>query len=155
MLIDFDTAETLWAWFHMTTPPARYGSADETEINGYTYYRADIPGVSTMAELRELVCRYFDKTLVDEWLETSGRFAESDGKLYVLSADRGYNMEIAAEEHSASLKGGSGTVTQTVWLRNWDDDAGDWVLTGETAAYEYPFTLTDGHAVFSAFPCPY
>lgn len=155
MLIDFDTAETLWAWFHMTTPPARYGSADEAEINGYTYYRADIPGVSTMAELRELVCRYFDKTLVDEWLETSGRFAESDGKLYVLSADRGYNMEIAAEEHSASLKGRSGTVTQTVWLRNWDDDAGDWVLTGETETYEYPFTLTDGHAVFSAFPCPY
>lgn len=155
VLIDFDTAETLWAWFHMTTPPARYGSADEAEINGYTYYRADIPGVSTMAELRELVCRYFDKTLVDEWLETSGRFAESDGKLYVLSADRGYNMEIAAEEHSASLKGRSGTVTQTVWLRNWDDDAGDWVLTGEMETYEYPFTLTDGHAVFSAFPCPY
>ena len=64
-------------------------------------------------------------------------------------------MEIAAEEHSASLKGKSGTVTQTVWLRNWDDAAGDWVLTGETETYEYPFTLADGHAVFSAFPCPY
>ena len=155
VLIDFNTAETLWTWFHTTTPPAGYGSADETEINGYTYYRAEIPGVSTMAELRELLCRYVDEALADEWIETSGRFAEADGTLYVLCADRGYNMEIASEEHSVTLKGKGGTVTQTVWLRNWDDDAGDWVLTGETETYEYPFTLVDGHAVFSAFPCPY
>lgn len=155
VLVDFDTAETLWAWFNMTTPPVSCGSADETEINGYTYNRVDIPGVSTMAELRALLCRYFDEALADEWLETSGRFAESDGTLYALCADRGYNMEIASEEHSAALSGKGGTVTQTIALQDWDDDAGSWVLTGETETYEYPFTLVNGHAVFSAFPCPY
>ena len=46
-------------------------------------------------------------------------------------------------------------LTQTVTLLAWDDTAQAWADTGKTEAYEYPFTLVDGHAVFSAFPYPY
>ena len=51
--------------------------------------------------------------------------------------------------------GDSGVLTQTVVLLAWDDTAQTWTDTGKTEAYEYPFTLVDGHAVFSAFPYPY
>lgn len=56
---------------------------------------------------------------------------------------------------TVALDGDSGVLTQTVTLLAWDDTAQAWADTGKTEAYEYPFTLVDGHAVFSAFPCPY
>ena len=56
---------------------------------------------------------------------------------------------------TAALDGDSGVLTQTVTLLAWDDTAQAWADTGKTEAYEYPFTLVAGHAVFSAFPCPY
>lgn len=62
---DFKAAITLWAWFFMNTPPI--GDApDETEINGYTYYSAAIPGVSTLEDMHDLMYRYFDKALADQ-----------------------------------------------------------------------------------------
>ena len=65
VLADFDTAITLWAWFFMNTPPI--GDApDETEINGYTYYSAAIPGVSTLEDMHDLMYSYFDKALAGE-----------------------------------------------------------------------------------------
>ena len=153
VLSDFDTAATLWSWLFITTPPTE-NTPDEMEINGYTYYQADIPGVSTMAELRALMYRYFDKALADRWLEETERYAEADGRLYVLSADRGSNDSIMDETCSVALDGESGTVTQTVTYGEWDEATQSWAATGEET-FAYPFTLVDGHAVFSAFPYPY
>ena len=154
VLADFDTAITLWAWFFMNTPPI--GDApDETEINGYTYYSANIPGVSTLEDMHELMYRYFDKALADQWFEESDRYAEVNGRLYVLSADRGSDDSAIDETRSVTLDGESGTVTQTVTYGDWDETTQSWAPNGEEESFEYPFTIVGGHAVFSAFPCPY
>ena len=153
-LADFDTAITLWAWFFMNTPPI--GDApDETEINGYTYYSAAIPGVSTLEDMHDLMYRYFDKALADQWFEESDRYAEVNGRLYVLSADRGSDDSVIDETHSVTLDGESGTVTQTITYGDWDEASQSWTPNGEEENFEYPFTIVGGHAVFSAFPCPY
>ena len=154
VLADFDTAITLWAWFFMNTPPI--GDApDETEINGYTYYSAAIPGVSTLEDMHDLMYRYFDKALADQWFEESDRYAEVNGRLYVLSADRGSDDSVIDETHSVTLDGESGTVTQTITYGDWDEASQSWTPNGEEENFEYPFTIVGGHAVFSAFPCPY
>ena len=54
MLSDLDTAATLWSWLFMTTPPTG-DTPDKAEINGYTYYSADIPGVSTLEDMQEYI----------------------------------------------------------------------------------------------------
>ena len=51
------------------------------------------------------------------------------------------------------LDGESGVLTQTVHRQNFDGN-GSSFLTGETEEYIYLFDLADGHAIFSAFPCP-
>ena len=44
---------------------------------------------------------------------------------------------------------------QTITRREWNDAAGNFVPIPGTETYSYPFTTVNGHAVFSAFPCPY
>lgn len=154
VLADYQAAETLWAWFFMTTPPT--GSApNAAQIDGDTYFSADIPGVSTLAELRALLYRYFDAALADEWLDGSLRYREVDGRLYVLWADRGSNIAIGSEAFTVTLSGSGGVLTQVIGYGEWNEAEQEWVLTGEEETFEYPFTLADGHAVFSAFPCPW
>ncbi len=153
VLSDLDTAATLWSWLFMTTPPTG-DTPDKAEINGYTYYSADIPGVSTLEDMQELMYRYFDRALADEWLEESERYAEVDGRLYVLDADRGSNDSIIDDVRSVTLDGEGGIVTQTVTYGEWNEASQSQVPNGEET-FEYPFILIDGHAVFSAFPYPY
>lgn len=154
VLADYRSAETLWAWFFMTTPPT--GSmSDEAQIDGDIYYSADIPGVSTLQDMRALLYRYFDETLADGWLNESRRYRELDGRLYVLFAERGSDITIADEAFTVAISGSGGVLTQTVCYQDYDPETGMMVLTGETESFEYPFTLADGHAVFSAFPCPW
>ena len=43
----------------------------------------------------------------------------------------------------------------TIHRQDYDDDSGDWVLTGETDVWEFPFTLQNGHAVFSTMKSIY
>ncbi len=153
VLSDLDTAATLWSWLFMTTPPTG-DTPDKAEINGYTYYSADIPGVSTLEDMQELMYRYFDRALADEWLEESERYAEVDGRLYVLDADHGSNDSIIDDVRSVTLDGEGGIVTQTVTYGEWNEASQSQVPNGEET-FEYPFILIDGHAVFSAFPYPY
>ena len=54
-----------------------------------------------------------------------------------------------------TLDGESGTVTQTITYGDWDEASQSWTPNGEEENFEYPFTIVGGHAVFSAFPCPY
>ena len=150
VLSDFDTAAALWAWFHMLSP-ACSAESGTVEIGGYTYWGAEISGVSTMSELRALLCRYFDASLADEWLaEEPARFAEEGGRLYVLDGARGSDIDIIGDTRSVTLEGETGVVTQVITRR---DPGGE--DPGGEETIEYPFTLVDGHAVFSAFPYPY
>ena len=154
VLSDFDTAATLWSWFYMGDPPMDCNVT--SEVNGSLYYLTDIDGVKTMKDLRTLLCRYVTPELAGEWLDSAGqRYCDIDGQLYAMSAGRGSNESLGKDTRSVALNGDGGVLTQTVALLEWDDTAQAWTDTGKTETYEYPFTLVDGHAVFSAFPYPY
>lgn len=154
VLSDFNTAAVLWSWFYMDDPPMDYNVT--AEVDGNLYYLADIKGVETLEDLRALLLRYVTPELADEWLNSAEqRYRDIDGRLYVMSAGRGGNESLGGYTCTAALDGDSGVLTQTVTLLVWDDTTQTWTDTGKTEAYEYPFTLVDGHAVFSAFPYPY
>ena len=151
---DFKAAAILWSWFYMDDPPMDYNVT--AEIDGDLYDLADIKGVETLEDLRALLLRYLTPELADEWLNSAEqRYRDIDGRLYVMSAGRGGNESLGGYTCTVALDGDSGVLTQTVTLLAWDDTAQAWADTGKTEAYEYPFTLVNGHAVFSAFPYPY
>lgn len=152
VVADYHTTHRLWSWFNMTTPPVDNGASGIT-VDGQSLSRVTLDGVNTLDELRALLCRHVSAKTADEWLAT-GRFVESDGALYAGWADRGSDDSIAGKKFEVSINGEGGVLTQTVTRREWNNAANDWALTGETDTYEYPFTLVDGHAVFSVFPCP-
>lgn len=154
VLADYYTTQTLWSWFYMTTAPLDTDGAPAAEEGFLTYYRCAIGGVTTMDALRELLCEHVSGEVADEWLaEEPVRFAEYDGVLCSYQADRGSDLTIGGTDYKVTFNGDGGELTQTVSRQDWDAD-GNIYLTGETDEYVYPFTLVDGHAVFSAFPCP-
>lgn len=153
IIADYYTTKTLWSWFNMTTPPVDSGAPGIT-VDGLPLARVTLRDVNTLDELRALLCEHVSAELADEWLAT-GRFVESDGALYAAWADRGSDITILNDELSATVIGSSGILTQRITRGDWSDDAQTFVPTDTVDTYEYPFTLVDGHAVFSAFPCPY
>ena len=153
ILADYYTTKTLWSWFNMTTPPVDSGAPGIT-VDGLDLARVTLRDVNTLDELRELLCEHVSAELADEWLAT-GRFVESDGALYAAWADRGSDITIMGDEMEVTIIGSSGVLIQTITRGDWSDDAQAFVPTDTVDTYEYPFTLVDGHAVFSAFPCPY
>ena len=153
ILADYYTTKTLWSWFNMTTPPVDNGAPGIT-VDGLPLARVTLRDVDTLDELRALLCEHVSAELADEWLAT-GRFVESDGALYAAWADRGSDITILNYELSVTIVGSSGVLIQTITRGDWSDDAQTFVPTDTVDTYEYPFTLVDGHAVFSAFPCPY
>ncbi len=150
---DYYAAQTMWSWFYMTMPPLV--SSDEPAAkadDGTELYAVDMGYVTTMDDLRGLLCTYVSESIADEWLAT-GKFVEKDGVLYATMGERGSDITIGKLDYSVTLNGESGVLTQTVSYQDFDEN-GKPSLTGETATLEYPFTLTGGHAVFTAFPCP-
>lgn len=157
VLADYRVTEDLWAWFHMTTPPMDNSVPMVEDNDGRDYCRFGLMNINTMEQLRTLLRAHVTEELMNEWFAYSpDRFKEIDGKLYVLSADRGSDTSIGGESLRVEWSGDTaGKVIQTIDRQDWNDEKNTFVLTGEQDVYEYPFTLTDGHAVFSAFPCPY
>ena len=157
VLADYRVTEDLWAWFHMTTPPMDNSVPMVEDNDGRDYCRFGLMNINTMEQLRTLLRAHVTEELMNEWFAYSpDRFKEIDGKLYVLSADRGSDTSIGGESLRVEWSGDTaGKVVQTIDRQDWNDEKNTFVLTGEQDVYEYPFTLTDGHAVFSAFPCPY
>lgn len=153
ILADYYTTKALWSWFNMTTPPVDSGAPGIT-VDGLPLARVTLGDVNTLDELRALLCEHVSAELADEWLAT-GRFVESDGALYAAWADRGSDVTIMGDEMEVTIIGSSGILTQSITRGDWSDDAQAFVPTDTVDTYEYPFTLVDGHAVFSAFPCPY
>lgn len=153
IIADYYTTKTLWSWFNMTTPPVDSGAPGIT-VDGLDLARVTLRDVNTLDELRALLCEHVSAELADEWLAT-GRFVESDGALYAAWADRGSDITIMGDEMEVTIIGSSGILTQHITRGDWSDDAQAFVPTDTVDTYEYPFTLVNGHAVFSAFPCPY
>lgn len=154
VLADYKCAETLWSWFYLMTAPIDTGTTG-AEVDGIEYCRVACGALDSLEALRELLTTYVSAEVADEWLGTEGRFIETNGALYTVTADRGSNWSIANERFAVEWTDEThGTLVQTVDVQDFDA-TGELALTGATERYEYPFTLTNGHAVFSAFPCPW
>lgn len=153
VLADYKCAETLWRWFYLSATPMDFGTVG-VNIDGEEYFRVSCGELNSLEGLRELVCTYVSDEIADEWLGT-GCFAEANGALYASLVEYGGNMGLGGERLAVEWNGeADGTVVQTLSVQHFNETTGDYFLTGETESYEYPFTLADGHAVFTAFPCP-
>ena len=153
ILADYYTTQTLWSWFYQTTPPID-ANAPAVMANGQSFNRVSLGEINTLDELRALLCEHVSAELADEWLSGSS-LTELNDALYVLCADRGYDITIDGASYLVAWNGDSGELIQTITRRAWNDAAGNFVPVPGTETYSYPFTTVNGHAVFSAFPCPY
>ena len=136
----------------MSMPPLDSSAATATAEDGTTLTRVALGNIKTLDDLRELLTHHVSEELADEWIAT-GKFVEKDGALYVTPGERGSDIAISNIEYSVSLDGDSGELTQTVHYTEYNED-GTAKDAETTKDYSYPFTLLNGHAVFSAFPCP-
>lgn len=153
ILADYYTTQTLWSWFYQTTPPID-ANAPAVMANGQSFNRVSLGEINTLDELRALLCEHVSAELADEWLSGSS-LTELNDALYVLCADRGSDITIDGASYLVAWNGDSGELIQTITRREWNDAAGNFVPVPGTETYSYPFTTVNGHAVFSAFPCPY
>lgn len=154
VLADYRYAETLWSWFYLTGAPIDTGAPVAT-VDDDVYVRVACGGLDSLESLRALLCTRLSAEVADEWLGT-GRFIEANGGLYTLFADGSRGTELGGERFVVEWTDEtSGTLVQTLNVQHFDEASGSYVLTGETETFESPFTLGDGHAVFSAFPCPW
>ena len=153
IIADYNTTQTLWSWFYQTTPPID-ANAPAVMANGQSFNRVSLGEINTLDALRALLCEHISEELADEWLSGSG-LTELNDALYVLCADRGYDITIDGASYLVAWNGDSGELVQTITRRAWNDAAGNFVPVPGTETYSYPFTTVNGHAVFSAFPCPY
>ncbi len=149
---DYRTTQEFWAWFNMSMPPLDSSAATVTAEDGTTLSRVALGNITTLDDLRELLTHHVSEELADEWIAT-GKFVEKDGALYATPGERGSDISISNMEYSVSINGDSGELKQTVYYTEYNED-GTAKDTETTKDYSYPFTLVNGHAVFSAFPCP-
>ena len=153
ILADYYTTQILWSWFYQTTPPID-ADAPAVMADGKALNRVSLGEINTLDALRALLCEHVSAELADEWLSGSS-LTERNDALYVLCADRGYDITIDGASYLVAWNGDSGELVQTITRRAWNDAAGNFVPVPGTETYSYPFTTVNGHAVFSAFPCPY
>ena len=149
---DFHEAQSLWSWLEAGAPVDWNDSRTEGD---YWYFRVDDPDVCTLADVKAMLSRYVDESFVEEQLAGNGVLREFDGVLYAASVGRGDDLTIASVDYDAQLSGEGGKVVVTIHRQDYDDAAGDWVLTGETDVLEFPFTLRGSHAVFSTMQSIY
>lgn len=149
---DYRTTQEFWAWFNMSMPPLDSSAATVTAEDGTTLSHVALGNIATLDDLRELLTHHVSEELADEWIAT-GKFVEKDGALYATPGERGSDISIRNMEYSVSINGDSGELKQTVYYTEYNED-GTAKDTETTKDYSYPFTLVNGHAVFSAFPCP-
>ena len=142
---DFHEAQSLWRWLEAGAPV----DYRDTRTEGYIQYcRVDDPNVSTLNDVKAMLSRYVDESFVEEQFTETCVLREFDGVLYAAAVGRGDDLTIASVDYAAEVSGETGRVIVTIHRQDYDNDAGDWVLTGETDILEFPFTLQNGHAVF-------
>ena len=149
---DFHEAQSLWSWLEAGAPVDYHDARTEGDV---WYCRVDDPNVSTLADVKEMLSRYVDESFVEEQFTGDCVLREFDGVLYAASVGRGDDLTIASVDYDAQLSGETSKVIVTIHRQDYDDDSGDWVLTGETDVWEFPFTLQNGHAVFSTMKSIY
>lgn len=155
---DYYEAEEMWYWFEGAMP---LDESDQRTLRGGGYdiicCRVDIPGVTTMDELRSRLSIRFSDELVTNWLMSSELLWDFDGVLYAIPAGRGSDITVASVDYAVELSGDNtaGRVTATVHRQDFDEAKEEWDLTGETDTVEFPFEITETGARFTYFESIY
>lgn len=84
-------AREAYGWFDLTTIPFDFENYIETDDG--TYYEVIQSGISSKKALADYLNGFFIEDITERLMnESSGRYAEHDGKLYVMPADRGTDI---------------------------------------------------------------
>ena len=150
----------MWYWFEGMLP---FDYTDTVTVNRdgneLNYTRVDIPGADSIDDVRNMMLTRMTEELADARLDKAMNgtdyplFLETAGKLYAMVWGRGGDMSIRSINYRVDMDpdGRGGRVVATITWQDYDEDSGDWVLTGETSDFEYPFVIKDGGAVFTEF----
>lgn len=99
----YNIAAEAYDWFDMTTMPL--DTADSRQEDGSVYYRVEMPGITSMSELKTYLNTLFAPELTESLLNSSpGHYKDVEGVLYAQSADRGSNLYLQDKHVEASRK---------------------------------------------------
>ncbi|MBO7600073.1 MAG: hypothetical protein J6S95_02845 [Lachnospiraceae bacterium] len=112
------------------------------------FYRVNEPGMSTYDDMVDTLSAYVDASFVKDYIDNNESYLNSDGNMYVCPAGRGDDLSLAWVEYSVDLNGERGTLILTIHRQDYFDSLQDWYETGDIDEHEFPFTVSDGHAVF-------
>lgn len=147
LLADFFHARELWELFNLCTLPADYSSS--VAMDDTLYCRVAAEDISSLADLRAMLCEYISEELADAWI-ADGPYLELDGALYTAAASRARDLTLGSERFCVTMDESGGEVTATVTRIIRDDETGDAVGVAEEV-HSFPFVLQNGSAVFTAF----
>ena len=150
LIDDFREAQNLWYKFESGLE-SDYEDQISGQINGYdnVFYRVTEPGMGSIQEMTDTLSARIDRAFVEKAISDDQKFKEVDGVLYASPVGRGDDMSICYVDLAAESDGESGKVIVTIHRQDYFDALGDFYETGALDVHEYPFTIVDGHAVFS------
>lgn len=148
LLADFYRARELWELFNLCSLKADYSSS--IEVDGVLRSRVVAEGVSSLNDLRAMLCEYVSEDLADAWI-AEGPYLELDGVLYTAAAGRGKDLTLGRERLTVELSGKGGEVVAALSRVSYNELTDSWDVGEETEERRFPFVLRDGGAVFTAF----
>ena len=94
----YNKAKEAYGWFDLTTIP--YDAEKYIEIDGERYFEVSQPGIASKKALADYLDEFFADDITEGLMAmSSDRYVEYEGKLYVLSADRGTDIFKGAESY--------------------------------------------------------
>ena len=94
----YNKAKEAYGWFDLTTIP--YDAEKYIEIDGERYFEVAQPGITSKRTLADYLNGFFSDDITQGLMDiSSDRYAEREGKLYVLPADRGTDISKGAESY--------------------------------------------------------
>ncbi|MBE7004406.1 MAG: DUF3298 domain-containing protein [Ruminococcaceae bacterium] len=160
ILGDYYDALAMWYWFEGGAPL----DYNDTRMGAYTtgygdgempYQRIDDPEVTSLDALRSWLGTRFSAELIEQRLSASqSLFQEFDGVLYAAAVGRGADMTVESVDFTVELNAdqSGGRILADIHRQDYDEQKADWVSTGVVDQVEFPFTLGETGAIFSAFP---
>ena len=94
----YNKAKEAYGWFDLTTIP--YDKEKYIEADGEKYFEVVQPGITSKKALADYLNGFFADDITEGLMAmSSDRYVEYEGKLYVLSADRGTDIFKGAESY--------------------------------------------------------
>jgi len=148
----YQRAVEAFGWFQMSSMPE-----DQTQTrvceNGFTYWRVDVEGISTLAELEAHLDSIFAANIVSELLSNTTIYREFDGVLYTIGASRGGMLDRGDKVHEIIRTTrehlGYSVIIYSVTVDVLNVENLDEVVGFEI--YQFPLERIDGVWLFTSF----